>query len=59
MNQMIDLCPYLPTERITIERSAEKTKHTGASLLLAFEAVVTAVIGVSMLVGIAAFLMML
>ncbi len=59
MNQMIDLCPYLPTERITIGRGAEKTKHTASFLLLAFEAVVTAVIGVSMLVGIGAFLFML
>lgn len=59
MNQMIDLCPYLPTERIAIECRSQKTKHAGVSLLLAFEAVVTAVIGVSMLVGIAAFLMML
>lgn len=59
MNQMIDLCPYLPTERIAIERSAEKTKHNASALLLAFEAVITAVIGVSMLVGIAAFLLML
>jgi len=59
MNQMIDLCPYLPTERIAIERGNEKTKHTASFLLLAFEAVVTAVIGVSMLVGIAAFMFML
>lgn len=59
MNQMIDLCPYLPTERIAIERGAGKTKHTASFFLLAFEAVVTAVIGVSMFVGITAFLLMI
>lgn len=59
MKQMIDLCPYLPTERIAIERRVGKTKHTASFLLLALEAVVTAVIGISMLVGIAAFMFML
>lgn len=59
MNQMIDLCPYLPTEHIAIEHGAGRTKHTASFLLAAFEAVVTAVIGISMLVGIAAFLLII
>ena len=57
MSQMIDLCPYLPEESAHIHpaNSAGKTP----SLLLALEAVVTAVIGVSIVIGVGAFLLML
>ncbi len=58
MNQMIDLCPYLPAESSHIR--PPQTKAPGLSTLtLALDAIVTAVIGVSMLVGIGAFLLML
>ena len=59
MNQMIDLCPYLPTEQLSIQSVGRKTKHPASSILMAIEAVVTAVIGISMLIGIAAFMLML
>ena len=57
MNQLIDLCPYLPEKSAHIHptRSAEE----GSALLLALEAVVTAVIGVSIVIGVGAFLLML
>lgn len=59
MNQMIDLCPYLPTERLAMEQAIAKPRRSIQTLLMAAEAIVTAVIGVSMLVGITAFLLML
>lgn len=59
MNQMIDLCPYLPTERLAMEQANTKPIRNFQTLMLTAEAVVTAVIGVSMLVGITAFLLML
>ena len=57
MHQMIDLCPYLPEEPTHIHpvQSAEQ----GSFFLLALEAVVTAVIGVSIVIGVGAFLLML
>lgn len=59
MHQMIDLCPYLPTDSLSLQSAGRKTPHHAPSLLMAFEAIVTAVIGISMVVGIAAFLLML
>ncbi|MBE6931946.1 MAG: hypothetical protein E7464_01000 [Ruminococcaceae bacterium] len=59
MNQMIDLCPYLPTERLAMEQANTKPRTSFQTLMMAAEAIVTAVIGVSILVGIAAFLLML
>lgn len=57
MNQLIDLCPYLP-EKQTHIHPAEGAKQ-GSAVLLALEAVVTAVIGVSIVIGVGAFLLML
>lgn len=57
MNQLIDLCPYLPEKQTRI-RPAEGEKQ-GSAVLLALEAVVTAVIGVSIVIGVGAFLLML
>lgn len=59
MNQMIDLCPYLPTERLAMEQANAKSRTSLQTLMMAAEAVVTAVIGASMLVGITVFLLML
>lgn len=53
MNQIIDLRPYLPQQR------RRKSQPTGAMLLMALEAIVTAIIALSMLVGTVAFIMML
>ena len=58
MHEMIDLCPYLP-ERKTRIRPVPRRRTTAADFLLALEAVVTAVIGVSVVIGIAAFVLML
>lgn len=59
MHQMIDLCPYLPTDSLSLQSAKRNTTHRAPFLLMAFEAVVTAVIGISMVVGIGAFLLML
>ena len=56
MEKIINLCEYLPARQTHI--SPNRTKKT-SEILLAFEAVVTFVIGVSMMVGIGAFLLML
>ena len=58
MPEMIDLCPYLPDQTNRIHpRAYERTSPS--SFLLALEAVVTAIIGVSVMIGIAAFVLML
>lgn len=57
MNELIDLCPYLPEERTRIRPAM--TEGQAPSLLLALEAVVTAVIGISIVIGVGAFLLML
>lgn len=59
MHQMIDLCPYLPTERLAMEQANAKPRTSFQTLMMAAEAIVTAVIGGSMLVGLTAFLLML
>lgn len=56
MERIINLCEYLPAQETHI--SPNRPKRSG-EILLAFEAVVTFVIGVSMMVGIGAFLLML
>lgn len=56
MHEMIDLCPYLPESPI---RSEQTPPVSAPPLLLALEAVVTAIIGVSIVIGIGAFLLML
>ena len=58
MHQMIDLCPYLP-EQSTRIRPETAESAAPASFMLALEAVVTAIIGVSVMIGIGAFLLML
>ena len=57
MHELIDLRPYLPEEEYRI-RPAQKSAAP-MSFLLALESVVTAVIGVSVVIGIGAFLLML
>ena len=57
MHELIDLCPYLPEERKRIR--PDMTEGQTPSLLLALEAVVTAVIGISIVIGVGAFLLML
>ena len=57
MREMIDLCPYLPEEAVHIRPTESASQPP--SLLLALEAVVTAVIGVSIVIGVGAFLLML
>ena len=57
MNQLIDLCPYLPERQNHIHPT--QNAEEGSALLLALEAVVTAVIGVSIVIGVGAFLLML
>ena len=56
MNELIDLRPYLPEESTHIR---PQTEAQAPSLLLALEAVVTAIIGVSIVIGVGAFLLML
>ncbi len=58
MHEMIDLCPYLPEPANRIRPHAN-ARVSPSSFLLALEAVVTAVIGVSVMIGIAAFVLML
>ena len=58
MNQPINLCPYLPAQ--TVSPSIRRRKRRGAaSLLLALEALISLIIGVSVLIGVAALLLML
>ena len=57
MHELIDLCPYLPEENTRIRPTM--TEGQASSLLLALEAVVTAVIGISIVIGVGAFLLML
>ena len=57
MKQLIDLCPYLPEESTHIHPT--KSAQEGSALLMALEALVTAVIGVSIVIGVGAFLLML
>lgn len=58
MHELIDLRPYLPEPECRI-RPAQQTAGAPMSFLLALESVVTAVIGVSIVIGIGAFLLML
>ncbi len=58
MHEMIDLRPYLPEQSCRICPTQPESKAP-VSILLALEAVVTAVIGVSIVIGIGAFLLML
>ena len=57
MYEVIDLCPYLPEENTHIRPTA--VEKEAPSLLMALEAVVTAVIGISIVIGVGAFLLML
>lgn len=56
MHELIDLCPYLPERS---ERIRPAQESAPAPILLALEAVVTAIIGVSIVIGIGAFVLML
>ena len=58
MHEMIDLCPYLPEQTNRIRPRAYEGASS-SSFLLALEAVVTAIIGVSVVIGVAAFVLML
>ena len=58
MHELIDLCPYLPEADNRI-RPMQGTSEEPVSFLLALESLVTAVIGVSIVIGIGAFLLML
>ena len=58
MHEMIDLRPYLQEQPCRI-RPVQPAAKAPMSILLALEAVVTAVIGVSIVVGVGAFLLML
>ncbi len=58
MHEMIDLCPYLPEPDYRI-RPMQKASGEPVSFLMALEALVTAVIGVSIVIGVGAFLLML
>ncbi len=58
MHEMIDLRPYLPEQSNRI-RPYECESAQGTPFMLALEAVVTAIIGVSVVIGIGAFLLML
>lgn len=55
MNQPINLCPYLPAQNVS--RNVRRRK--ASSLLLALEALISVIIGVSVLIGVAALLLML
>lgn len=59
MNQIIDICTYLSAESSRIRPNSPRPRPTGRDILMVLEAIVTGVIGVSMMVGIGAFLMML
>ena len=58
MHELIDLRPYLPEPAHRI-RPAQPSSPAPMPILMALEAVVTAVIGVSIVIGIGAFLLML
>lgn len=58
MNQIIDITTYLPEESRRIRPQTHTKRRTGADFLMVLEAIVTGVIGVSMMVGIGAFLLM-
>ena len=56
MHELIDLCPYLPEPS---HKNRPVQESAPVSFMLALEAVVTAVIGVSLVIGVGAFLLML
>lgn len=58
MNQPINLCPYLPAQPVS-PRIRRRQRKSAASLLLALEALISLIIGVSVLIGVAALLLML
>ena len=58
MHELIDLRPYLPDPDYRI-RPTENLSPAPVPFLLALEALVTAIIGVSVVIGIGAFLLML
>ena len=56
MHKLIDLRPYLPEP---VNRVRPVQDPAPVSFLMALEALVTAVIGVSLVIGVGAFLLML
>lgn len=59
MNQIIDISTYLPAESSHIRLNSPKPRPSGRDILMVLEAIVTGIIGISMMVGVGAFLMML
>ncbi len=58
MNQPIDLCPYLPAQPVS-PSIRHRQRRSAASLLLVLETLISVIIGISVLIGVAALLLML
>lgn len=57
MEKIVDITAYLPAQNHI--RPGIGSQSVGKTILMALEAVVTAIIGISMMIGVAAFLLML